>query len=214
MLCKRSYYKGSFIDFLDDPDSYIAKSPLLKDGNSSTVALVEIEGCKYAVKRFNIKNIAKLIRRQFPPSRMRRNWLLGHLLVFNDFRTPEPIAMIEKRFGPFHGVGYIVTEYVDATDIRQSLKDAQGDPVKQETIISCFVSTLKRLHDRGITHGDLKDTNFLYARGRLCIVDLDAMKLHKPGHALEKAIRKDRRRLKQNYQDDPALLELTNRLLV
>lgn len=212
-LCKRNYYKDQFIDFLNNPDAFIEKSPLLKDGNSSTVGVVEIEDCKYIVKRFNIKNFAKLIRRQFPPSRTRRNWLLGHLLIFNNFKTPEPIAMIEKRFGPFRSVGYIITEFVNAPDIRQVLNEAKGNPLKQEEIMARFVSTLKKLHDRKITHGDLKDTNFLCTDGKLCIVDLDAMKLHKSRLTLERAIQRDYQRLKQNFKKNTVLLEFVNRKL-
>lgn len=210
ILCKRKCYKGQFIDLLNNPDSFIEKATLLKDGKSSTVAVVEIEGCKYVVKRFNVKNIAKLIRMQFPPSRAQSSWLMGHLLIFNNFKTPEPIAMIENRFGPFRSVGYVVTEFVNAPDVRQDLDNAKGNRLRQEEIIACFVSTLKKLHDRKITHGDLKATNFFCAEDKLCIIDLVATKRHKSKLALKRAILKDCQRLKQNFKNDPALLKLVN----
>jgi tRNA A-37 threonylcarbamoyl transferase component Bud32 len=213
ILCKRNYYKNQFIDFLNNPDTFLEKSILLKDGNSSTVGVVEIEGCKYVVKRFNIKNFIKLIRRQLPPSRAQRNWLLGHLLIFNNFKTPEPIAMIEKRYGPFRTVGYIVTEFVNAPDVRLSLSEAEGNQTKQREITNCFVSTLKKLHTRKITHGDLKNTNFLCADGELYIVDLDAMKLHKSRLTLERAIQRDCQRLVQNYHDNKMLMIMAEQIL-
>ncbi len=213
ILCKRNYYKDQFIDFLDNPDEFLQKSPLLKDGNSATVGVVEIDSRKYAVKRYNIQNITKFIRRQIPPTRARRGWLIGHLLIFNNIKTPEPIALIEKRFGPFRTVGYIVTEFIDAPSVRQVLKNAEDNTREQSKILTCFVSSLKKLHERKITHGDLKDTNFHYANGELYIVDLDSVKLHKSRIILNRAIEKDRERLIQNYQKNKTFLEIINRIL-
>ncbi len=213
ILCKRNYYKNQFIDFLNNPDDFLQKSPLLKDGNSSTVGLVEIDGCKYAVKRYNIQNSVKFICRQFTPTRTRRCWLIGHLLIFSNIKTPEPIAIIEKRLGPIRTVGYIITEFIDAPSIRQVLSYAKDNKQEQSKILTCFISSLKKLHERKITHGDFKDTNFHYDDGELYIVDLDSVKLHKSRLMLKRAIKKDYRRLIQNYQEKKNILEIINRTL-
>ncbi len=213
-LCKRKYYKNQFIDLINNPDAFIQTAPLLKDGNSSTVALVEIDGRKYAVKRYNIKNLAKLIRRQFSTPRTRRNWLFGHMLAFWGFNTPEPIAMMEKRLGPLRTSGYIVTEFIDAPNVRRALADAKDNYQRQQEIMTYFISEIRKLHDYQITHGDLKDTNFHYAGSKIYIVDLDAMKLHKSGRTFKKAVQKDLSRLVKNYQNHESLQDVVKKILL
>ncbi|MBU4360232.1 MAG: hypothetical protein KKE90_13360, partial [Actinobacteria bacterium] len=63
MVCDRNFYHGEMKRLLSDPDSAIGSSRLLKDGNSSTVALVEINNKLLVVKRHNIKNFMHALKR-------------------------------------------------------------------------------------------------------------------------------------------------------
>lgn len=213
MLCKRDYYKGPFLEVLENPDLAIEKATLLKDGNSSTVALVEIAGQKYVIKRYNIKNSVKLLRRQFPPSRVQRNWLYAHLLCFYNIPTSKPIAMIEKRFGPLRFTGYLITEYIDAPDIRCSLELAKDNLEVQQKILTRFVKILKKLAVLNISHGDFKATNFFDTEPATSVIDLDAMTCHRYSVFFQKARRKDRARFLQNFQSDPILYDLAKSIL-
>lgn len=213
MLCKREYYTGPFVEFLNNPDSAIETAPLLKQGNSSTVAIVEIMDRNYVVKRYNIKNFAKLLRRQFPPSRAQRGWLYAHMLDFYNIATPKPIAMIETRFGPLRSTGYLVTEYVNANNVQRSLELAKDNPDTQNDILTRCAQVLKKLSARNISHGDCKATNFFDTRPDISIVDLDGMTRHRFRMCCRRAHQKDRLRFLQNFQNDTALYERARTIL-
>jgi len=213
LLCKREYYTSQFVDFLDNPDSAIEKATILKKGNSSTVALVEIIGRQFVVKRYNIKNHIKLLRRQIPPSRAQRSWLYAHLLGFHNISTPKPIAMLEKRLGPLRSTGYFIMEYIKAHDISRSLELAKDEPKTQCDILTCFARTLKKLADHNISHGDFKATNFLDTPPTISIVDLDAMTRHRCRLFFQKAHKEDRSEFIQNFQPGTTLHDLAKTIL-
>jgi tRNA A-37 threonylcarbamoyl transferase component Bud32 len=213
MLCKREYFTGPFVDFLNDPDSAIEKATLLKKGNSSTVALVEIMGRKFVVKRYNIKNHIKLIRRQFPLSRAQRSWLYAHLLGFHNISTPKPIAMLEKRLGPLRSTGYFIMEYIKAHDIMHSLELAKDEPKAQHEILNRFAQIVKKLADHNISHGDFKATNFLDTLPTISIVDLDAMTHHRCRLFFQKAHKEDRLDFIENFDPGTTLYDLAKTVL-
>jgi len=213
MLCKREYYTDEFVDFLNNPDLTIEKATLLKKGKSSTVALIEILGQKFVVKRYNIKNHLKLIRRQFPPSRVQRSWLYAHLLGFHNIPTPKPIAILEKRLGPFRTTGYLITEYLSSHDLQHSLELAKDNPKVQHEILIRFAQTLKKLAEHNISHGDFKATNFFNTLPAVSIIDLDAMTLHRCRITFQKAHRKDRSNFLQNFHSGTSIYELAKSVL-
>ena len=72
--------RGAFIamvrdeaDFLEpivaDPDRWLASGSPLKQGNTATLALIEHEGRKLVIKRYNIKGAAHALSRCWRPSR-------------------------------------------------------------------------------------------------------------------------------------------------
>ncbi|NIT57668.1 MAG: hypothetical protein GWN00_15990 [Aliifodinibius sp.] len=213
LLCKREYFTSPFVDFLNNPDSAIEKATILKKGNSSTVALVEIIGRQFVVKRYNIKNHIKLLRRQFPPSRAQRSWLYAHLLGFHNISTPKPIAMLEKRLGPLRSTGYFITEYIKAHDILRSLELAKDEPKAQYEILVRFAQIVKKLADHNISHGDFKATNFLDAPPTVSIVDLDAMTRHRCRLLFQKAHEEDRSEFIQNFQPGTTLHDLAKTIM-
>ncbi len=213
LLCKREYFTSPFVDFLNNPDSAIEKATILKKGNSSTVALVEIIGRQFVVKRYNIKNQIKLLRRQFPPSRAQRSWLYAHLLGFHNIPTPKPIAMLEKRLGPLRSTGYFIMEYIKAHDILGSLELAEDEPETQYEILVRFAQIVKKLAEHNISHGDFKATNFLDTPPTVSIVDLDAMTRHRCRLFFQKAHEEDRLDFIQNFDPGTTLYDLAKTAL-
>ncbi|MHC4692684.1 MAG: lipopolysaccharide kinase InaA family protein [Planctomycetota bacterium] len=213
LLCKREYYTSPFIDFLNNLDSAIEKATLLKKGHSSTVALVEIIGRQFVVKRYNIKNHLKLLRRQFPPSRAQRSWLYAHLLGFHNISTPKPIAMLEKRLGPLRSTGYFITEYIKAPNVIRSLELVKDEPKAQYEILVRFAQIVKKLAEHNISHGDFKATNFLDTPPTVSIVDLDAMTCHRCRLFFKKAHKEDRLGFIENFDPGTTLYDLAKTAL-
>lgn len=200
--------RGAFIamardeaDFLEpivaDPDRWLASGSPLKQGNTATLALIEHEGRKLVIKRYNIKGPAHALSRCWRPSRAWHAWLAGHRLRFLGIATPRPLALIERRFGPLRGRAWLIVEHCAG----RSLAERPPTTAHLEPVLDLFA----RLSAARISHGDMKATNLLWDGERICLIDLDAMRQHGSAAHYRRAGRKDRERFLRNWPADPEL---------
>ncbi len=56
MLCDRRIMSDVFYRFVQNPDQFVREGTLIKDGNTTTVALVTLGDREYVLKRYNIKS--------------------------------------------------------------------------------------------------------------------------------------------------------------
>ena len=204
MVCERSACTPDMQRLLNDPDAMIAEGELLKNGNSSTVALVQLEDRSVVIKRYNFKSLWHRIRRLPRRSRARHSWANACRMEFLGIPSVKPVALIENRFGPISGTAYFVTEYVEGVDALKwlhTIKNPNGE-------VEALSSILHDLSDSRISHGDLKATNFVMSAEGPVILDLDAMREHRNSESFRRAFRRDLDRFMQNWQDRP---ELANR---
>lgn len=208
MVCDRDFYKEKMACFLDDPDPVIDASRLLKDGNTSTVALVEVGGQRLVVKRYNIKNAWHAIKRCFRPSRAWVSWRNAHRLGLLGIPTPKPIAFLEKRWGPFRSKAYFIMEYVDGIDAYHLLHSDRAREINREGLVKRFGKLLQLFADASISHGDFKATNFIVANEGLSIIDVDGMCEHRLRWRFRRAFRRDCKRLMKNWTDLPEVARM------
>jgi hypothetical protein len=91
---------------------------LLKDGNSSTVAVIKIDKKNYVVKRYNIKGFWHGVSRAFRPSRAYNSWRNALLLEMLGIATAHPYLFLEqRRLWLFRGRAYYLCEYIPADDL-------------------------------------------------------------------------------------------------
>jgi len=126
MVCDRVFYNEAMVRFLADPDHIMNSGRVLKQGNTSTVTMVEVNGQDMVVKRYNIKNARHAFKRSFRPSRAWISWRNAHLLASLGIATPKPIALVEKRLGPFRSTAYFITEHVDGIDAYSLFHSGRG----------------------------------------------------------------------------------------
>ncbi len=207
-ICARKYRTAEMQAFLDSPDSYIKKTDLLKDGNTCTVAIVTIDNIKMVVKRYNIKNWQHAFGRAFRCSRAVSSWVNGHLLQFYGIPTPEPVAVIEKRWGPLRKEAYFVTKLIsgETGDIYFNSDNHTLDD--KRSMAESTVKLLKSIHELNISHGDLKITNIMVSNSQPVIIDLDSMKQHWNQYLFNKAKKRDIKRFLKNWQDTPSLAKI------
>ena len=93
----RSIHSPELDRFISDPDSFIEGRPLLKDGNSSTVALIEIDKQSYVLKRYNIKSFWHGLSRACRPSRAYHSWRNASILEMLGVATAHPLLFLEER---------------------------------------------------------------------------------------------------------------------
>ena len=169
-LCDRSHW-SRMQRFMVAPDEFMRAGVPLKLGNSASVVRVRIEGKTYVVKRYNIKNFGHRLRRWFK-RRGRNAWCNGHWLAFLGIETAKPVALLEKRWGWFPGVAYLVMPECGAEDLGHTLAN---HPDRFDELSRKTIALMCKLKDAGLRHGDLKATNFMVQGDAVLIIDYDAI---------------------------------------
>lgn len=195
---------------LGHPDKAMTLGQLLKDGGTCTVVRVASGDRQIVIKRYNIKHWRHALSRAWRPSRAWHSWREAHRLAFHGIATPQPLAMIEERLGPFRGRAFLVTAHCAGRSLLDSLEpDSQPDPVLGMAIKRLFAS-LCALH---ITHGDLKASNLLWQDGEIFLIDLDAMVQHRTLSTFATSWRRDRARFVRNWPANSNLAQWLEREL-
>jgi tRNA A-37 threonylcarbamoyl transferase component Bud32 len=193
------------VDFSGDLDALITPQNLLKDGNTCTLALVEMGGKEIVIKRYNIKNFWHGVSRAFRQTRAAVSWANAHRLTILDVATAKPIALIEqKTLGLLKGKAYFLTEYIDAPDAAEFFAKTREKVLRAEAVHN-IVTQFYRLYLLQISHGDTKATNIKMQGTQPVFIDLDAMQQHTFSWSAERAHGRDLRRFMQNWQNDNAL---------
>ena len=181
-----------------DPDAWLEQGVPLKQGRSATLALVELEGRKLVIKRYNIKSAGHALSRAWRPSRAWHSWIEAHRLRFLGIPTPRPLALIERRLGPLRGRAWLITEYCEGPNLQERLAGEKSVPAE---IGEALRRLFAQLAAERIGHGDLKATNFIWNGRELNLLDLDAMRKYDSEAAWRRAWRKDRERFLRNWPE-------------
>ena len=193
------FLNGDTAQFVEDIESLMSEGESLKEGNSATVVKAEVGGQTIVIKRYNMKSAGHFLRRCLRPSRAAVSWRNANLLEFIDLPTVRPLGFIEnRRFGLRH-TAYFICEYVEA----EELSSLYAQRVPSENEIQQINKIFAQLEQEQISHGDLKASNLLLdEKGRVLLIDLDAMTDKHCRHSFKKAAEKDKARFMANWQDD------------
>lgn len=195
---------GALRSLINAPDEPFAAGSTLKDGGTSSVTLVEAEGQPLVIKRYNIKGFAHWLTRFWRPSRAWQSWLAAHRLQFLDIATPEPLAMIESRFGPLRRRAWLVTGYCPGKNLLE-LFGVDGQTLPDQAQAGALLRMVGQLTEARISHGDFKATNLLWHAGQIWLIDLDSAQTHSSHSGHHQAWMKDRARLIRNWPADSLL---------
>ncbi|MGR3309412.1 MAG: lipopolysaccharide kinase InaA family protein [Candidatus Brocadiales bacterium] len=140
---------------------------------------------------FDLRGIRFMLRKTFLGARGRRAWVAGNGLIARGIPTPQPIALIEKKFLGFTRDNILLTEYIDNTlsvddHVSKYFNNGLnlGVMKKKRLFIEELARFVRVFHNTGIYHGDLSGRNILVKeeqRGNweMFIIDLDAVSLWK-----------------------------------
>jgi len=197
-------FRRSFFDnddgeaFIKDIDNLVSNGQILKAGNSATVVQVTYAGKKLVIKRYNLKNFWHFLKRCYRPSRAAASWRNGCLLELLGIATPKPLGFVEKRFGWFRTTAYLVCERSGGQELATVFK--YRSPTENE--FSQLKNIFQVFKKYQISHGDLKSTNLLIKKkGKILLIDLDAMQEHSNQSSFLRAFNKDKHRFIRNWQD-------------
>ena len=178
-LAKRSRWNGAIAGFAKDPQAALADAQVIKNGRSATVFRLRLADESVVVKRYNIKSGLHRVRRWFK-HRSRIAWRNGHRLAFLGIPGPEPIALVERRWGPLRAESWLVMPDWGPEDLQTEV-DTGG---WREPLLAGALRIFRGLKTAGLYHGDTKASNFLVQDGEVRIVDLDGLRAY-PGSALD-----------------------------
>jgi tRNA A-37 threonylcarbamoyl transferase component Bud32 len=147
---------------LADPGAALAHpdARVLKDSRTSTVAVVTMPTpngpVPVVLKRVNGRSWPERVKNLLRPSHVLRSWVNGHALRDRWLPTPRPLAVFHRYRGGLPAEGYLLTEMVPEP---APLRDAAN------RVIVNLARLLRTMHDRGVSHRDLKAANILLADG-------------------------------------------------
>jgi tRNA A-37 threonylcarbamoyl transferase component Bud32 len=211
-LCERSFHSPAMQALLANPDrAFHRHAEFLKQGNTSTLVKARVDDHVLVIKRYNIKGFWHGINRALMMTRGAKSWRNAHLLKFHGAATARPVALLERRIGPFKRASYFISEHVAGVDCRSYFSDPSIPNDARRSAAKSVVVLLGALAALKLTHGDLKASNIIMSAGGPVIVDLDAMRQHKSGFA--RARRRDIERFLSNWDRDPFTRELFEEML-
>ena len=194
---------SSLKSFVGDPNSYIKKECVIKDGNSTTVAEFNFNGKICVIKRYNLKSFWQKTKYLFKPSRAAKCWRNSLMLRMLGVETPKPFMIIEERlFGLLRQKAYFVCEKIEAPNLMEYFEDRQLKHCDLVQIIAKFRRLFQIMIDYRISHGDMKASNFIFHNEKLIVLDLDGMKRHRSNRSFKKAIMKDFNRFMKNWRNN------------
>ena len=168
----RKHHSDDLIAFLCNPDEIMKNSEMLKDGASTTVVRAKFEGGgSVVIKRHNIKTIFRGLRRCLVTSKGHVHWHNAHLLKISGIATPQPIAFVEQRFGPFRLRSYYVCAFSNFPMLAEKYQSQL--PTEQEiTWVKDLFIKMRRIP---LYHRDPNRYNFLVTDKGIMLIDLDSI---------------------------------------
>jgi len=209
LVYDRNYDSPAMQKLLENPEQAFSstKKTFLKQGNSSTIITLTIDGHHFVIKRYNIKNPIHQLKRLFQETRARRSWLSAHYLNLLSVNTIKPIAIYEKKLGPCHFSAYFIAEYHTGKFINELSLDNAQDRNLINAVADDLVRQLTLMFAKRITHGDLKASNILVENGKITWLDLDAVKWNQRKQQFNHNKDKDLKRFLQNFAHDTTLYD-------
>jgi hypothetical protein len=165
---------------------------LLKRSKGRTVGVLKINGKKVGVKRYNIRGFWHSIKIALRPSRASKSWMNAFHLNSLNIKTITPIALIEKRKGPFRNVSYFLWEFADGKAGCEYFLDDSPDKANWPIAIVSVEKLIQKMRSHRLYHSDLHLGNFLMAESQAVLLDLDNLKHYFFDFSFRYAQQKDR----------------------
>lgn len=198
VAAKREFWQQSQIQSVDDIEALFTDAQILKAGNTATVIRTQMGVLDVVIKRYNIKSLGHALSRCWRPSRAAISWRNANLLMFIGIPTTMPLAFIEQRFGPLRRIAYFISEYREA----EELLDVYQQRMPTESEVHQIQDIFAGLEIAQLGHGDMKAQNLLLdAKGKVWLIDLDAMREYTNKKQAVMANLQDKKRFLKNWKN-------------
>ncbi|MFQ5990566.1 MAG: lipopolysaccharide kinase InaA family protein [Candidatus Methylomirabilales bacterium] len=160
---------------------------MLKDSRTTAGGLIPSPRGNLFVKRYNFQSMGYAFKDLLRPSRARRVWVIANSLRMRGIPTPQPHAYLERRRLRVLLESYLVTEGVEGVRLIEFSDRFRGPGpsfLLKRRLAREIATLVRRLHERGVSHRDLKGHNLLVQeespeRVRPLLLDLDGVRIRR-----------------------------------
>lgn len=203
ILCDRRWYRPDCERLLKNPDAYIHRGTILKDGHSSTVARVRYQSQDLVIKRYNLKSPLHFVRRCGRHSRALLSWRNAHVLRQLGIATPQPLAMVEERWGPLRFRAYYISVFQPGPTLAAYWHTDWTAQDRRNAPLGALCGLFQKMAAAHICHGDCKASNMVVDGDDIALVDLDGLRIFRSEPVFRRRFRKDCQRFKDNWTRHP-----------
>jgi tRNA A-37 threonylcarbamoyl transferase component Bud32 len=186
--------------WLADPDAVFTRAnvALLKDSPSATVVIAD----GFLFKRFRLKSRTDTVKNLFRRSEAVRSWVFGHALLDRHLPTARPLFVAERYRAGVPHEGYVVFELVPgAVELPEFVGSASFAQLRR--LCETLGRLIRMLHDRGLSHRDLKAPNILLSGPERMPVFIDLVGLAVHTEVPAKLRQRDLARLNAGFVQSP-----------
>ncbi len=164
LTCEQKFYSPQLQIIFDNPDSFLSSpnTPILQDNFKSRIGIIVVDGKKLVIKRHNFKSRWQQFKRYFRQTKSSRSWYYSKLFKKNNISIPQPVACIEKRFGPFRCMSYFLYEYVEGIQGEEYFRQMSHSPEKAAAAMASILDTIDTIKSLHLIHGDIRLANFIF----------------------------------------------------
>ena len=149
------------IESLHGLDLLLQKAELDKDSNSTTAGVIELDGHKYFLKRYNNKNFKRKLKNSVRQTRPFKVLKTSHVISAAGIFTPEVYAALNYRRGLLLESSYLLSAFLDSSKTADKVIESLTGEEKFEIFVDEICQLLVKIHDAGIFHGDVKTSNII-----------------------------------------------------
>ncbi len=174
LICEQKFYSPELQVVFDNPDSFLCSpnTPTLQDNFKSRIGIIEVDSKKLVIKRHNFKSRWQQFKRFFRQTKSSRSWHYSKLLK-DHISIPQPVAYIEKRFGPLRGISYFLYEYIEGIQGEEYFRQVSHSPEKAASAMASILDTIDTIKSLHLIHGDIRMANFIFNDDKLYLIDFD-----------------------------------------
>jgi serine/threonine protein kinase len=186
-FARRERWENLFASLLSKGESFLQLpgAELVKDSNTTTVAVAGPGASRFYIKRYNYQGPAYAAKDLLRSARARRTWMAANSLHMRGIPVALPLLYLERRGLGILRESYFFTAARSGVTVRDIFRgyDKLGYRFHEKRILLDQLARLLRtMHARGVAHRDLKGSNIMAQATPggtydLSIVDFDGIRL-------------------------------------